>query len=440
MHKFRFWTATAVVIANMVGTGVFTSLGYQLQVLRSPFVLIMLWVVGGLAALCGAMSYAELGAALPRSGGEYNFLSRIYHPAAGFVSGWMSALIGFAAPIALAAITFGTYFVTILPGAAAHPWLVKGLASALVLVMTAIHATTHKNSGRTQVVFTSLKVALIVGFIAAALILAPAPQQISFWPRPGDGALMLSGAFAVSLIYVSYAYTGWNAATYLSSEVQDPQRILPWVLFTGTFVVMLLYVGLNAMFLRVAPMDALSGKLEIGYIAASHAFGPAGARFIGVMLALLLISTVSAMIIAGPRVLQMLGEDFRIFAPLGRVNRDGIPALAIWSQTALTLVFILTSSFERILVFSGMLLALNSFAAVLGLFVLRWRQPDLPRPYRVFAYPLTPLVYLALTGFTLVYVGMNRPVEALFALGVVLSGLAFYALTVVLDARAAKRR
>ncbi len=426
MHKFKFWTATAVVIANMIGTGVFTSLGYQLQDIRAPFVLLMLWVVGGVTALCGAMSYAELGAALPRSGGEYNFLGRIYHPAAGFISGWMSALIGFAAPTALAAITFGTYFVSVLPGVDNTSWVVKALAATLVLVMTVVHASTHRNSGRTQVAFTALKIVLICLFCFAALAMVPDAQDISLVPAKGEGSLMFTGAFAVSLIYVSYAYTGWNAATYLSGEVENPQKILPWVLFTGTALVMVLYLALNFMFLKVAPMDAMVGKLEIGYIAAEYAFGQTGARFIGVALALLLVSTVSAMIIAGPRVLQVLGEDFSVFRPLAKTNADGIPVAAIWFQSVLTLAFIITSSFESILVFSGMLLALNSFAAVLGVFVLRWRQPDLPRPYRVFAYPLTPLVFMALTGFTLVYVGISRPVEALFALGVILSGFGFY--------------
>ncbi|MDQ7078278.1 MAG: amino acid permease [Robiginitomaculum sp.] len=198
---------------------------------------------------------------------------------------------------------------------------------------------------------------------------------------------------------------------------------------------MLLYVALNYMFLRVTPMDALVGKLEIGFIAAQYAFGETGARLIGIMLALLLVSTVSAMVLAGPRVLQVLGEDFTILRPLSKTNKDGIPVSAIWFQSILTLAFIITSSFESILVFSGMLLALNSFAAVLGLFVLRWRQPDLPRPYRVFAFPLTPLVFLALTGFTLLYVGISRPTEALFALAIVVSGLAFYAMTKILDKR-----
>ena len=428
MAKFRFTTVIAVVIANMVGTGVFTSLGFQLLDIRSGFVLLMLWMVGGIAAVCGAMTYAELGAAMPRSGGEYNFLTRIFHPAAGFVSGWVSATIGFAAPSALAAITFATYATSILPGGSSET-LEKTLASVLVISLTLVHASTRRMSGSLQLIFTAVKVGVILGFCLAALAIADVPQPVRFLPTAGDEVLLTSGVFAVSLIYVSYAYTGWNAATYLSSELHDPQRTLPGILITGTLVVMLLYIALNFTFLRVAPMDAMAGKVEVGYIAAQAAFGELGGRFAGLVLALLLVSTVSAMTLAGPRVLQVIGEDFHALRLLSRKNADGIPSTAIFVQSSLAVVFILTSSFESILIFAGFTLALNSFATVLGVFVLRWRRPDLARPYRTFAYPLTPLVYLALTGWSLAFVLINRPLEGLFGLGIIAAGLVFYFLT-----------
>jgi APA family basic amino acid/polyamine antiporter len=214
---------------------------------------------------------------------------------------------------------------------------------------------------------------------------------------------MTSGAFAISLIYVSYAYTGWNAATYLSSELENPQRSLPGILMTGTLVVTFLYLALNFVFLKVAPMDAMTGQVEVGYIAARSAFGEFGGKFTGLVLALLLVSTVSAMTLAGPRVLQVIGEDFSALKFLSRTNADGIPA--------------------------GFTLALNSFAAVLGVFVLRRTKPGLPRPYRTFGYPVTPLVYLALTGWTLTFVLVNRPVEGIFGLAVIIGGLSFYLFT-----------
>lgn len=427
-QKFRYITVTAVVIANMVGTGVFTSLGFQLLDIRSGFVLLMLWVVGGLAALCGAMTYAELGAALPRSGGEYNFLSRIYHPAAGFVSGWVSATIGFAGPTALAAMTFAAYATSIFP-AGTGQWLEKSLAASLVIILTIVHATTHRNSGVLQVVFTILKVVVILGFCIAVVAIVETAQPVSFLPVAGDGALLGSGVFAVALIYVSYAYTGWNAATYLSSELEQPQRTLPWILMSGTLIVMTMYVALNFVFLYSAPMDAMVGQLEVGYIAAENAFGELGGRFTGSVFALLLISTVSAMTIAGPRVIQVIGEDFPALGFLGKTNRDGIPATAIFIQSAIALLFIFSSTFESVLVFSGFTLALNSFAAVFGIFVLRWREPDLPRPYKTFLYPLPPLIYLALTGWTLWFVLVSRPTEGLFGLGLIGSGLLFYFLS-----------
>lgn len=426
--KFKFTTVTAVVIANMIGTGVFTSLGFQLLDIQSGFVILLLWATGGLIAVCGAMTYAELGAAMPRSGGEYNFLARIYHPAAGFVSGWTSATIGFAGPTALAAITFAAYATSVVPGEHSD-WVEKTLATSLVLVLMFVHSSSRRSSGGLQMAFTVLKVGIIIVFCAAAILVIDVPQPVQFLPAAGDGSLITSGAFAVSLIYVSYAYTGWNAATYLSSELEDPQRTLPRILLTGTLVVTGLYVALNYVFLYAAPVDAMQGEVEVGFIAAQSAFGETGGRLTGIVLASLLISTVSAMTIAGPRVLQVIGEDFKALRFLAQRNEDNIPGNAIYVQSTLAVIFILTSSFESILVFAGFTLALNSFATVLGVFVLRHNQPDLPRPYRTFLYPLPPLIYLMLTAWTLGFVIMTRPVEGLFGLGVIGSGLLVYFIT-----------
>jgi len=428
--KFRHTTVIAIVVANMVGTGVFTSLGFQLLDIRSGFPLLALWVIGGIIAVCGAMTYAELGAALPRSGGEYNFLAKIYSPCRGFVSGWVSATIGFAGPTALAAITFAAYATSIMPGESSE-LLRKSLAVGLVIVLAFVHSSNRRNSSGLQVVFTVLKVAVILGFCLTALVVVDQPQPVDFLPSAGDGAIMTSGEFAVALIYVSYAYTGWNAATYLSGELEDPQRTLPVILLSGTLLVMLLYVCLNFVFLTVAPMDDLVGQLEVGFIAAAAAFGELGGRVTGLILALLLVSTVSAMTIAGPRVLQVVGEDFHALRFLARKNKNGLPSTAIYLQSSLALLFILSSSFESILVFAGFTLALNSFATVLGIFVLRHRQPDLPRPYKTFLYPLPPLIYLSLTGWILWFVLVNRPVEGLFGLGIMAAGLLFYYLSLV---------
>ena len=421
VRGYGFHAAAAVVVANMIGTGVFTSLGFQLETIRSTFPLLLLWVVGGVAAFCGAITYAELGAALRRSGGEYTFLGRIYHPAAGFVSGWISATVGFAAPTALAAITFGAYLASVFP-ALSPTWLAAGLVAAAAWV----HSATYGASSFFQRSFTTVKVILIAAFCAVAFALIEAPEPVALLPAAGDAQLVFGGAFAVSLIYVSYAYTGWNAATYLTGELKDPGRTLPGVLAGGTLLVMVLYLALNYTFLRAAPMSELEGRLEVGHIAAMHIFGPLGADIMGVTLAVMLVSTVSAMVLAGPRVLHVIGEDHPAFRFLAKRTPAGIPRVAILTQAALSLLFIFSASFEAILVFSGFTLGLNSLLAVAGIFVLRRREPELERPYRAWGYPVTPLVYLALTSWTLLYILLDRPAQGLIGLGLIAAGLVFY--------------
>lgn len=418
-------TATAIIIANMVGTGVFTSLGFQLLEINSGFAILMLWVLGGLAAFCGALCYAELGAALPRSGGEYNFLSQIIHPSAGFVSGWISASIGFAAPVALAAITFAAYGWS----AIGEPSQLQkqGTAVALVIILTLVHIRSYATSAGVQQVFTGVKVIVIIVFCVAALLLTPSLQPVSFAPNIGDLDTMASSGFAISLIYVSYAYTGWNAATYLSGELEDPQKNLPRVLIAGTLVVALLYIALNATFLLSTPAEAMRGQIEIGSIAAQTAFGEVGGRFTGAVLAVLLISTVSAMTVAGPRVLQMIGQDFKLFKMLGNETPAGIPYVAICFQSGLAILFILTASFESILIFSGFTLAFSSLATVLSLFVLRKRGSPSNSHFRTPLFPIPAIVYLLVTGASLVFVCIDRPLEAAAGAGVIAAGFVLYA-------------
>ena len=424
MKKFDQKTAVSVVIANMVGTGVFTSLGFQLLDIQSVSLILLLWIVGGIIALCGALTYAELGAQLPRSGGEYHFLSQLYHPGLGFVSGWISITVGFAAPIALAAMTFGAYL------SAAVGGVNQTLAAALLVgVLGFLHCYSRATSGKTQVLFTALKVILIVVFSVAALIASDYPVALPSLPAAGDLTSFKSGAFAVALIYVNYAYTGWNSATYLIDELEDPTRRLPRVLFVGTLAVMGFYLLLNFVFLSVAPIEALQGQLEIGVIAAQYAFGATGGQLMGLMLSLLLISTVSAMLMAGPRVLLVIGQDFPTFGWLAKTNASGMPFIAILSVVSLSMVLVLTSSFESVLVFSGFVLSLNTLLTVGGVFRLRALGLLNAERYQTWGYPVTPLLYLGLTLWTLIYILIQRPTEGLMGLLVVAIGGIFYGLT-----------
>ena len=235
-NLFSQRTAITLVIANMVGTGVFTSLGFQLLDVQHAGIILLLWLIGGIVALCGALCYAELGAALPRSGGEYSFLSRIYHPAAGFISGWVSVTVGFSAPTVAAAITAATYLRSVFPDLAVVPTSI-----ALVAAIGAVHFGSRSGSSAFQQTFTAIKIVLILAFMALAWLQVGTLQTLEWVPQLSDLGLMGSGGFAVALIYVNYAYTGWNAATYLSGEVRDPARNLPRILIIGTAAVTALY-------------------------------------------------------------------------------------------------------------------------------------------------------------------------------------------------------
>src|SRR6201981_2949336 len=238
----------AIVIPDMIGVGLFPSLGFQVKDITSGFSLLLLWVVGGIAALCGALCYGELGAMFPRSSGEYNFLARSYHPAFGFLAGWVSATVGFAAPIALAAMAFGEYFKAIVPGI---PPLVLGLAVSWLVAL--VHLRGIREGSAFQNIWTALKLALIIGFLIAGFVLGSA-QSISFAPSRTDLPQVISGPFAISLVFVMYSYSGWNAAAYIVGEISEPHRSLPRALFTGTLIVAFLYVGLSAVFLSTTTL------------------------------------------------------------------------------------------------------------------------------------------------------------------------------------------
>ena len=416
-------TATALAVANMIGIGVFTSLGFQVKDLPSGFTLLTLWVVGGIIALCGALSYAELATAFPRSGGEYNFLSRIYHRAIGFIAGWISATVGFTAPTALAAMAFGSYFAGVVPGV---PPL--ALALALVWSIALVHLRGIERASAFQNVSTFIKVALIVVFIAAAFALGT-PSSISFAPSMGDVGHIVSPAFAVSLAFVMYSYAGWNAVTYIAGEVRDPQRTLPFSVIVAVVTVTLLYVGLNAVFLYSTPIDELAGQIDVAVVSGHHIFGDIGGRIVGALICIGLVSTVSAMMWIGPRVIMVMGEDFPLLAPFARRTANGVPAVAVLFQLVVVTVLLLTQGFESILEFIQFSLTVSSFLTVLGVIVLRYTQPELPRPYRVWGYPLTPLVFLAVSLFMMINLVLQRPAQALAGTVMMLTGLLIFGLS-----------
>ena len=271
--KLGLISVASFVIANMIGAGVFTSLGYQLQSINNPYSILMLWVVGGVLALCGALVYGELGAAMPRSGGEYHYLGKIYHPVLGFLSGWVSLTVGFAAPVALSSMGAGRYLSMVFPELS-QTWT----ALTVLTIVTAIHCYTIQFGGKFQTLFTSINIGLILIFIFAGCLYTPQVQNTAAFASAIDWNEMISPAFAVSLIYVSFAYSGWNAAAYIAGDIDNPRHTLPRSLFISTMVVMVLYVMLNLVFMLTAPIAEMKGQMEIGFISATHLFGISGGR------------------------------------------------------------------------------------------------------------------------------------------------------------------
>jgi APA family basic amino acid/polyamine antiporter len=428
-NKFSLTTATALVVANMVGTGVFTSLGFQVAGITSGLALLLLWILGGAIALFGALTYSEAGVMFPRSGGEYHFLSEMFHPAVGFLAGWISFLVGFAAPVAAAAMGLGRY----LGSALALPETsgILGLptssltAIAVVAAVTAIHSLDKTVGARFQNIITLFKVIFIVLIVALGLAMGKS-AGLSFAPSAKVLSDVLSPAFAVSMFFVTFSYSGWNAAAYCAGEIDNPQKNLPKSLIRGTLIVIALYVLLNFVFLRTVPIGELAGKLEVGYVFADRVFGNIGGRLMGGIIAFLLLSSISAMIIAGPRISRVIGEDYRLFRRLGKTTAKDIPATAIIVQGILSVFYIVTSTFDQVIVFIGFTLNLFTFMTVLGVMIMRKKRPDLPRSYRTIGYPWVPLAFLAIHIYILVYGLLYRPKESLAGIGLTAIGLLVY--------------
>src|SRR5438034_5976861 len=380
----------------------------------------MLWVVGGIAALCGALCYGELSAALPRSGGEYHFLSKIYHPALGFMAGFVSATVGFAAPVALAAMAFGKYFVGVF--GVGSPVL---LSFVVVWVVTAFHLGNLRVGSAFQNISTLVKLVLIGALIAAGLFV-PLKQPINLLPAPGDTMSIFSGPFAIALVYVMYSYSGWNAAAYISGEIKRPEKTVPRSLLLGTGLVIVIYVLLNAVFLATTPIAELKGQIEVALIAGNHIFGTAGGRVAGAVICLGLISSISSMTWIGPRVTMSMGEDHWLLRLMGRKNFHGIPTNAIVLQLLIVNLLLLTRSFESVVQYTQFSLLLCSLFTVLGVIVLRITRPELARPYRVWAYPLPPIIFATITIWMMFYLLRWKTTESLAGLATAVVGLLLY--------------
>lgn len=409
-----------LVVGSMVGTGIFTTSGLLLRDLGSPAAVLAAWGAGAVVALCGAVAYAELGSALPRNGGEYLLLGRIYHPALGFTAALTSLVVGFSAPLAAAALAFGQHLAALVPGVDAR---LAGLA--LLAAAAAVHARDVGLGAHVQAGATTLVVLVVVLFVAVGLSLGE-PARLLAGPSPL--AALVSPAFPAGLVYVVFAYSGWNAAVYLAGEVATPARTVPRACIAGTLVVALLYLGLTAAFLAAVPASRLAGVVEVGHVAAVALLGPGAGRGLSAMVALVLASTVSALLMTGPRVYEQVGRDYPALAPLGRRSHRGAPAVAVVLQALAAAAMLLTASFDALLRYVGFTLSVTTALAVLGVPVLRWREPALPRPYRAWGYPFSPAIFATAGGWIVWNALRENPGSSWAGLGTLTTGIALYRL------------
>ena len=430
IKKYTKWVAISVVIANMIGTGVFTSLGFQVGPLPSGFTILILWLVGGIIALCGAFAYAEISTIIKRSGGEYAYLSEMYHPSLGFVSGWISIFVGFAAPICAVAMAIGSYFAPVI-GLKSEDEIMMVSALAIILLST-VQLLGVKKGGDVQNVLTAVKLIFILFFCVSPFIFTGFdPSSVSFMPASGDGDLIWSEGFAISLVYVYLAYSGWNASAYMAGSLENPKRTLPFSLIGGTLFVMVLYLVINAMFLYVTDFDELVGQLDIGNVVAIKLFGTESGKIFSGLFSLALISSLSAMIIAGPKVTETMGEDYKIFQQMTRKNKLGAPYIAISVQAIIALVLLFTSSFQEVMQYIGVGLSLFATLTVIGLFVLRIKKPNVERPFKAWGYPITPAIFVIL-NLIMIFIVLRNDEEnnvVLFTSVTIVSGFVVYFLT-----------
>lgn len=425
LSHIHFRSATALVVANVIGAGVFTTTGFQAADLGNPVIIFALWLLGGVLAYCGALCFAELGAAMPDAGGEYIYLRETYGRAFGFMSAFVSLIAGFSAPIAAAVKSLVLYLRAFFPVLETDPVVVGALhltdliALLLVWGLVGVHLRGKKGAIGFNDLITLLKVGGIVLIILAAAVLGDGNTEnlvyvADFYEEMPTSQLF--SALATSLIFVMFCYSGWNAAAYVASEIVEPQKTLPKALLAGTTIVTVLYLLLNMVYFYGANVEQLAGKVEVGLVASRQLFGNWGAGLVTVVLVVSLLASASAMTIAGPRVYYALGTDIRKFRLLTRTNEGGAPVNALLLQGLVASLVIMSGSVDQILSYAGFTLALMSALAVSCVIVLRVRLPDLDRPFRVWAYPLPPLFFIAVSLWTMYWAFQGRPVESTLAL------------------------
>ena len=435
--------AASLVVSNMVGAGIFTTSGFLVEDMRSPALLLTVWAVGGVLALAGSLAYGELGASLPRVGGDYVFLREAYSPLWAFMSGWMAFFAGIGAPIALTALAFVEPLTPYFPGLSIQgreplftllglsPTISPGHLTAIgtIWLLTLFHYLGIRTSGRLQILLTGINLLLMISFVVLALF-SKSGDWSHFDPPQLQQPLGFSGifpAFSVSLILVLYSYSGFNAAAYVGGEIEKPELNLPKALFRGTAVVVLLYLALNVAYIYALPLEQMASRLDVAKLAALKLIGPAWGGLFSLVIAFCVLACTSAMVCIGPRIYYAMALDGVFFAGAARTSaRFGTPGRALLLQAIWASLLLVLGSYGQLLTYCGFMLSFYTALTVSAVFVLRYRRPDLPRPFRAWGYPLTPALYVAVSLSMMFFALVTRPAESLIGIGIVGAGIPVY--------------
>ncbi|MFV0225246.1 amino acid permease [Empedobacter falsenii] len=414
--KIGWKTAAALVISNMIGTGVFTSLGYQISDLKNTTSILLLWSIGGILALMGAFIYSELASKFKQSGGDYIYLSRTFHPLFGYLSSWISLFVGFSAPISLAALAMGKYLNIF------GFDLGKEFAIAMILIVAIFQSFSLNLSSKFQNIFTILKVVFIIFLIAIGFYYTPEIQSNAIlFDSSWKGELLLP-AFATSLVYVTFAYTGWNSASYIVEEINQPKKNLPKALFIGVIFVTISYVLLNYIFLKHASAAALSGQENVANISFANLLGN-NVKWVSCFIALQLIATISGYLWIGSRLTQATARENKLWSFMAKENKNRIPVRAIWVHTAISILLIFSGDFEVIFTYTSFVLQILATLAVCTAFFIK--QDELTIIKSKFFYVL-PALFLAFSLYICYFVLMQKPKESLFGLGIIALGIILF--------------
>lgn len=415
-NKIGWKTASGLVIANMIGTGVFTSLGFQVVDSQNTWSIVLLWVIGGVMALIGAFVYAELGTHFKQSGGDYIFLSRTIHPATGYLYAWVSLTVGFSAPISIAAMAMVKYWEPLIGFKNS-----QAIGMGAILMMGLFHSFSVNQSGLVHNFLTGVKLLFVFVLIGLGFGFASVLAESSFDFSDSWKGEILAPGFAVSLIYVFYAYTGWNSAAYIVEEIDEPRKSLPKALVFAAFLVMVVYVLLQLVFLKHASIDQLEGKVQVATLAFGNLFGTQGVFWVSLFIGIQLIATISGYTWVGPRITNAMAKDYTFWKPLAITNKNGIPVRAIWFNTFVSLLLMFTGSFESIMLYAGFVLQVMGTLTIAASLRLKSRT-GFRSPFR----PWLQIIYIVFSLWVMVFMLYDRPKESLFGLGIIFVGYILY--------------